>query len=85
MTTVNSELLIDHLKKKWRGKPCTLCGASSWGVSDKVYELREFNEGDFKVGNVPIMPLIPVTCDNCGNTILVNAILTGFVDNQVPV
>jgi len=28
------------------------------------------------IGGVPIVPVIPVTCSNCGNTVLVNALMT---------
>ena len=30
----------------------------------------------------PIVPLAPVTCNNCGNTILLNALIAGIVDPQ---
>ncbi len=80
MPKFKSEKFINHLKEKWGGRPCPQCGVGNWGVSDTVYELREFNQGNFVIGGVPIMPVIPVTCNNCGNTILVNAMLSGAIE-----
>lgn len=50
----------------------------------KVFELREFNDGNFVLGgpNSSIVPLIPVTCDKCGNTVLINALSTELVKKE---
>ena len=80
MAKFKSSEFINHLKSKWQGRPCPLCGVGNWNVSDTVYEFREFRHGDFVIGGVPIVPVIPVTCNNCGNTILVNAIVSGAVE-----
>ena len=77
MSDVDSEKFINHLKEKWKGSACPLCKTGNWTVSDKVYELREFHDGNMVIGGGPIVPIVPVTCDNCGTTILVNSILAG--------
>jgi predicted nucleic-acid-binding Zn-ribbon protein len=82
MSDVKSEKFIDYLKTKWRGQKCPMCGTGNWNVSDKVFELREFHDGNVVIGNGPIVPIVPVTCDNCGNTVLVNAIVSGAVDRE---
>ena len=79
MAKINSEKVLNHLKDKWKGKPCPLCGVGNWNISDSVYELREFHDGNLVLGSGPIMPIVPVTCSNCGNTIMVNALLSGAV------
>jgi hypothetical protein len=53
-----------------------LCAKSPLPLADKVFQLAEFHEGGIVIGG-PLVPIVPVTCSNCGNTILVNAILSG--------
>ncbi len=82
MADVKSDKLIKHLSDKWKGKACPMCGTGNWNVSDKVFELREYQDGNMVIGNVPIVPIIPVTCDNCGNAVMVNAIIAGAISND---
>jgi ribosomal protein S27AE len=77
---MNVEKFITHLNEKWGNKPCPMCGTSNWNVSDNVYELREFQGGNLVLGNGPIIPIVPVTCVNCGNSIFVNALMSGAVE-----
>ena len=76
---VDAEKLLSHLHDKWQGRTCPMCGVARWNVSDTIYELREFNQGNFVIGG-PITPIVPVTCDNCGNTVLINAIVAKLVE-----
>jgi ribosomal protein S27AE len=82
MTDVKSENIIQHLSAKWKGRACPMCGTGNWTVSDKVFELREYHDGNIVLGSGPIVPLIPVTCDNCGNVVFVNAIVAGSVASK---
>jgi hypothetical protein len=75
---VDTTALLEHLKRKWKGRSCQMCGTGNWNVQDKVFELAEFPQGSLMVGG-PVIPVIPVVCSNCGNTVLVNAILSGAV------
>lgn len=75
------EKTLKHLNEKWGNRPCAQCGANNWSVADKVFELREFQGGDLIIGNSPIVPVVPVNCINCGNTILVNALIAGAIEN----
>lgn len=38
----------------------------------------EFNKGGLVIGG-QVIPIIPITCDNCANTLFVNAILSGVL------
>lgn len=82
MSEVKSEKFIAHLRSKWKSQRCPLCGEGNWNVSDRVFELREYHGGNVVIGAGPIVPVVPVTCDNCGNTTLVNAIVSGAVDKE---
>lgn len=80
MANINQDKLINILNEKWGNKPCNMCGTGNWLVSDKVFELREFNNGDLIIGGGPITPLVTITCSECGNTILINPIAIGVLD-----
>ena len=46
-----------------------------------VFELREFHQGSLALGT-PIMPLVPVTCENCGNVVLISAVKAGALESN---
>jgi hypothetical protein len=77
---VDSEKLLNHLKSKWQGRPCQMCNTGNWNISDSIFELREYNQGNLILGGGPIIPVVPITCENCGNTIFVNAIKAGLIE-----
>lgn len=80
MANIDQDKLINILNEKWGNRPCNMCGTGNWIVSDKVFELREFNNGDLIIGGGPITPLVTITCSGCGNTILLNPIVIGLLD-----
>jgi len=80
---INTDALLTHLRAKWQGRPCQQCGVGNWNVQDKAYELREFAYGTLVAGG-PVIPVIPVICTNCGNTLLVNAMIAGAVGTEPP-
>ena len=71
---------LQNVNTKWGNRPCPMCNSSGWNVSDNIFELREFHGGNVVFGNGPIIPVIPVSCNNCGNTVLVNAIISGAIE-----
>lgn len=79
---IKIEKVVQHLNSKWGNRPCSMCGSNSWNVSDKIYELREFHGGNLVLGSEPIFPVIPVSCNNCGNSVMVNALLAGAIERQ---
>ena len=79
---MNTEKLIKFLNEKWGSKPCPMCGSNNWIVSDKIYELREFNDGNLVIGSGPIFPVVPVSFNNCGNSVFINALMSGAIEKQ---
>ena len=79
MAKIDVNKAIEHLRAKWSQRPCPMCGIAQWSVQESTYQLLEFNQGvGLSIGG-PLIPVLPVTCNNCGNTILVNAIKAGLV------
>lgn len=66
------------LREKWPNPQCPMCFARNWHVAPTA-ELRDFTGGDLVLGG-PIIPVVPVVCTNCGNTVLVNALIAGAVE-----
>lgn len=81
MRRPNSQQIINFLNERWSGGQCPMCGSIDWNVTDKVFELREFNDGNLVIGgpNNSIVPVIPVTCKNCGNTVFFNPMAVGLL------
>lgn len=81
MGKINGEKTIKFLNERWNGVACPLCGGTGWSVTDRSFELREFNDGKLVMGgaNASVIPLIPVTCEKCGNTVLINALVADLL------
>ncbi len=80
---INEEKFMNFLNEKWKNKICQLCGNNNWSVSNKVFELREFNRGSLIIGgNNAIFPIMVVSCTECGNSIMINAITSGAIDKN---
>lgn len=66
------------IEAKWQRRTCSQCGANAWTLVDKVFELREYSGGGMVIGGgTSIITVLPVTCSNCGNTVLVNSNVVG--------
>ncbi len=81
MANHDTKKVISFLSEKWGNRDCPMCGKGPWEVQDKAFQLSEFHQGNLVIGG-PLIPVIPVTCTNCGNTVLVNAIISGAIDPE---
>ena len=81
---IDTNKMIYFLQNKWGDSICPYCHGNNWDVPDKAFELREFNKGDLKIGGPEgaILPVVPITCTNCGNTVFINALLAGLVEEN---
>jgi len=67
--------IIGWLESHWGpDKKCPYCDNTKWLVSDKLFELSQLR-GQFPT-EIVRMPVATVTCTNCGNTVLVNTVIT---------
>jgi len=78
MADIKTDAVIAFLNSKWGNRSCPMCNKGPWSVQDRVFQLNEFHQGNLVVGG-PLIPVIPVSCGNCGHTELVNAIIAGVL------
>lgn len=81
-----AKLDLDKLNEAMRGKinRCPLCGASnSFTAMPDIMELRQFFHGDTVLGGgSSIVPLVVLTCSECGNTVFINALQTHTIKKE---
>lgn len=79
----NIEKTIKFLNEKWNNQNwCPMCWEKKWNVSDKIYELREFNQWSLIIWWSPIFPVIPVSCENCWNSVFINALISWALNEK---
>lgn len=62
---------------------CPMCGNTQFALADRVFEFREFNEGNLVIGggDNSVIPMIVAVCDKCGDMRFLNALVLGVLDN----
>lgn len=79
---VPEEDIVALLRSKFPNglPPCGLCGADQWLFDDVLYEVRESQTQHlFSRADAKVFPLILITCSNCGNSHMLNALVTKIV------
>jgi hypothetical protein len=71
----------DKLRQKtwYFSNPCEVCHMTNWALHPRIYEIREFNGGNF-VMDGPLIPFVVIQCNTCGNMRYINAIAAGIVN-----
>ena len=74
MDKKRADRVAQHINEKWKDKDCLLCGENQWGLADvRLSCLDRPDHG---------LPLIAVTCGNCGNTVLISAVAAGVYESE---
>lgn len=84
---IDKKKFLTWLQSQWVGpKNCPICQKNQWAIGDAVGEIREYNKEGFILGgpNSSSYPNICVVCTTCGYTMLINAIVSGFVVMEEP-
>jgi hypothetical protein len=84
LTLDQQNKLVAKLNEVWKNKVCEICNQTNWMIDDTLFELREFHGGRTVLGSGAIKPIITISCNSCGNTKIMNAILLGIVDPNNP-
>ena len=78
---INNEMLLKKLNEKWKGVNCPYCQSEKWTVDTSIVTPIEVGEKkEMKLGG-KFQPLIPVSCRNCGNTVFINGLILGCLDD----
>ena len=78
------EKALRWIEENWVGeKACAICGNTGWFMGEAIGEMRQINPGSRWLPNAgPAYPLIVLSCENCGYTLLFNAIVLGLMDGE---
>ena len=69
--SVDFDKMSAYLKKKWgTSRKCPMCEDTHWVVSNIICETRQIYP---ESAEYLFLPVVPVTCRNCGFVVLVNA------------
>ena len=79
---VNQEK-IDNYLKKIHGSICPLCNNNAWTISNQVFQTLEFDYNGLPIGGASY-PVVPLTCQYCGNTYFINALISGLIEKEPP-
>jgi hypothetical protein len=74
MTNFDKEKVHQWIQEYWtRKKDCQICGSDDWILMDNVWELRKFERGGLVVGSSPLLPVVALMCNVCGQMVFFNA------------
>jgi RNase P subunit RPR2 len=79
LTEEQQRKFLLNINAMWKHKLCNICGTHDWTLTDIIFELREFNNGDHVIGEGKVFPVVPITCKKCGNTHFINPYIFGVI------
>ena len=81
MGQYNGEKFQHHMKTRWMGRGCPMCGHSEWIVANTTFQLSVLDDGTLEPRQARgVMAFIPVTCGHCGTIMLVSALQSGAIE-----
>lgn len=71
---------IQFLNKKWKNAQCPYCGCKTFSISTEVFKIERSikKEKEDEDGTKSyrwrqlVLPIVPISCDNCKNTTFIN-------------
>ena len=80
---IESEKAQEWFNKNWQGsKLCPICENKQWQLVEEFVEIRNYNPNPD--GQAGVYPSALIVCVNCGNTLIINAIVAGFAQLNKP-
>lgn len=76
-----SQAKLDKFLSTLASPRCSLCGRSQWNANTKLFYLGEYNKDALVLGG-PVYPVLPITCTHCGNTLFINALVAGLLEQD---
>lgn len=75
-------IVEDYIKAKWTNACCPMCQSTHWNISDTIYEFRKFTNDSLMIAGGPVFPVIPLVCDDCGNTLFIHVNSVSVLNSQ---
>ena len=80
MISLNREKFLEQINAKWKTKVCPMCQKNNWSIGQElVSPMTLSTEGAIQIGG-SVMPLVAMTCMNCGNVLFVNPLVIDAVN-----
>ncbi len=79
---LKSDVIKEIVSKKWI-HGCPMCGSRHWSMDEKMImtPIQLNTDRSFKFDG-KVLPVVPVMCTNCGNTVLINPLVVDAVDKM---
>ena len=75
--------LVERLSKySPNGLRCPVCGGKNWDLSNLFVETREYETNKEFIGEKRVTPFITLICNECSNTLFLNAIRLGIIEKN---
>lgn len=71
-----------HLNEKWQNKICPMCHSNEWSYDNTIFTPMTVDQNKGMAIGGKFLPLVAVTCINCGNTIFVNGLIAKAIDDD---
>lgn len=71
---IDGREFMEWIADYWSDKACQFCEGQNWTLLKETFELREFHGGTVVLGSGPIVPVMVIVCELCGNIELFNAV-----------
>jgi hypothetical protein len=72
--------ILQRLRERWASNACPLCGTQKWSVEGFITFAVENAIVRLPLSQGPVLPCAALVCLNCGNTLLINLSVLGFVN-----
>lgn len=84
LTEEQQRLVVDFIERKWPNRgACPMCGQNDWAIRNRIFEIGE-HSGVSRGAQRAVLPVVALTCENCANTVLLNAVKMGIVGLEPP-
>ena len=73
--------ILDKIKHLWKKSkfPCMICDGDDWLVAEDIMEIRLTKLHSYDGWSIPS---VIITCNTCGNTIILNAKKAGLINEN---
>ena len=84
LTEEQKRTLLEGITEKMGASPvCPLCHTKNWSVTDKVFELGQYNVNRL-TSETTVYPVCALCCQNCAYVLFFNALVAGVITRSDP-